>query len=284
MTTTGVWWDINTCPIPDGCDPGRVRSRIESALQEYIGPGCPVTIFCIGNLEFISPQILKGISSSGIHLRHSVYQGMGVCYHLDEWEERNPPPAKIMLVSSDSSWFNFSFYSPADTLFFAHFQILCLSQHARLLTHGPGKTYWERNHALWIQTALYVLRMNLPRGFAHYAKFLAKAVMISSTISRVLIIHNKWLQIISNHLFRPIYLTKWKPSFQLVSFFICICSAMYLGKRADGVRRPRSEPSIPLLSTSCLGDEIESSGVLKKLWFFKRVSSLWPPSESLLLV
>ncbi|KFK24924.1 hypothetical protein AALP_AA8G042600 [Arabis alpina] len=99
--TVGVWWDINTCPVPDGYDPGRVRSRIESALHEYLGPGCPITIFCVGNLEYISPQVLKNISSSGILLRHTFFRGMAVSDLLREWEKRNLPPAKIMLISAD---------------------------------------------------------------------------------------------------------------------------------------------------------------------------------------
>ncbi|VVB13124.1 unnamed protein product [Arabis nemorensis] len=86
------------------------------------------------------------------------------------------------------------------------------------------------------------------------------------TIYQLILVSKRWLQIISNPLFRHTYLTKWKPSFQLVGFFVC--NAMYLGKRADGVRRPRSEPSIPLLSTSSLGDEMESTGVLKKLGYY----------------
>ncbi|VVB07322.1 unnamed protein product [Arabis nemorensis] len=104
--TTGVWWDINTCPIPDGYDPGLVRWRIESALQGYLGPGCPVTIFCIGNLEFISPQVLKEISSSGILLIHAVSGWEAVLTLWHEWKRRNPPPAKILLISADRSWIN----------------------------------------------------------------------------------------------------------------------------------------------------------------------------------
>ncbi|KFK25198.1 hypothetical protein AALP_AA8G080100 [Arabis alpina] len=77
--TIGVWW------IPDGC----IRSRIESALHEYIGHACSVTIFCVGNLEYISPQVLKAISSSGIHLRHTLIRGRSVISLLDEWEKQS---------------------------------------------------------------------------------------------------------------------------------------------------------------------------------------------------
>lgn len=86
------------------------------------------------------------------------------------------------------------------------------------------------------------------------------------TLYKLILVSKRWLQIISSPFFRHTYLTKWKPSFQLIGFFIC--SSTYLGRRIDGVRRPRNEPSLPLLSTSCIGDEIESSGVLKKLGYY----------------
>ncbi|EOA20699.1 hypothetical protein CARUB_v10001013mg, partial [Capsella rubella] len=85
------------------------------------------------------------------------------------------------------------------------------------------------------------------------------------TIYKLILVSKRWLQIISSPYFRHTYLTKWKPSFQLIGFFVG--SSMYLGKRLNG-RRPRAEPSLPLLSTSSLGDEIESSGILKKLGYY----------------
>ncbi|CAN8257220.1 unnamed protein product [Cochlearia groenlandica] len=86
------------------------------------------------------------------------------------------------------------------------------------------------------------------------------------TLYKLILVSKKWLQIISSPFFRHAYLSKWTPRFHLIGFFVC--NTMYLGKRVDGVRRPRNELSLPLLSTSGLGDEIESSGVLKKLGYY----------------
>ncbi|KAG2310232.1 hypothetical protein Bca4012_024722 [Brassica carinata] len=86
------------------------------------------------------------------------------------------------------------------------------------------------------------------------------------TTYKLILVSKRWLQIISNPFFRQAYLTKWKPSFHLIGFFIS--NTMYLGKRVERVHRPRSESSLSLLSTSGLGDEIESSGALKKLGYY----------------
>ncbi|CAA7033979.1 unnamed protein product [Microthlaspi erraticum] len=86
------------------------------------------------------------------------------------------------------------------------------------------------------------------------------------TIYQLVLVSKRWLQVVSSPLFRRTYLTKWKPSFHLIGFFIC--NSTYLGRRLDKGRRPRSEASLPLLSTSTVGDEIESSGVLKKLGYY----------------
>ncbi|ESQ40309.1 hypothetical protein EUTSA_v10013722mg [Eutrema salsugineum] len=86
------------------------------------------------------------------------------------------------------------------------------------------------------------------------------------TTYKLILVSKRWLQIISSPFFRHTYLTKWKPTFHLIGFFVC--NTMYLGKKIEGVRRPRSESSLPLLSTSTLGDEIESSGILQKLGYY----------------
>lgn len=86
------------------------------------------------------------------------------------------------------------------------------------------------------------------------------------TIYKLILVSKRWLEIIASPCFRHTYLAKWKPNFELIGFFVC--SSMYLGRRIDGTRRPRAEPSLPLLSTSSIGDEIESSGILKKLGYY----------------
>ena len=69
----GVWWDLNTCPVPAGVDPRCVRACIESALEKQIGRRSAVSIYAIGNLEYISSDLLQNISSSGIILTHAPF-------------------------------------------------------------------------------------------------------------------------------------------------------------------------------------------------------------------
>ncbi|XP_018511246.2 F-box protein At5g03970 isoform X1 [Brassica rapa] len=84
---------------------------------------------------------------------------------------------------------------------------------------------------------------------------------------KLILVSKRWLQIISSPFFRHAYLAKWKPNFHLIGFFISNTS--YVGKKhVERVRRPRSESSMPLLSTSSLGDEVETSGALKKLGYY----------------
>ncbi|BAB08896.1 unnamed protein product [Arabidopsis thaliana] len=47
---TMVWWDINSCPVPDGYDARMVAHSIESELKKAGYPG-PLTITAIGYLN-----------------------------------------------------------------------------------------------------------------------------------------------------------------------------------------------------------------------------------------
>ncbi|WZZ07698.1 hypothetical protein YC2023_093619 [Brassica napus] len=82
--TTGVWWDINTCLVPGGYDPRRVRPSIEAALFKLMGPH-PVVIYCVGNLEYISRTLLEEISSSGIRFKHTPFGGVEFIRLLRTW-------------------------------------------------------------------------------------------------------------------------------------------------------------------------------------------------------
>ncbi|KAL0740281.1 hypothetical protein Bca4012_081794 [Brassica carinata] len=73
---TAVWWDMDTCPVPDGYDAGRVRPSIEGALKElgYYGP--VVTITAMGNLKEAAPNLLQRLSSTGILVQHAITGGV----------------------------------------------------------------------------------------------------------------------------------------------------------------------------------------------------------------
>ncbi|KAJ4896027.1 putative endonuclease or glycosyl hydrolase [Raphanus sativus] len=93
---TGVWWDLNTCPVPAGVEPRRVRECIESALYKEMGYRSQVHIYAFGNLEYMPSALLEEISSSGIVVSHAPCGGNSLSGLLDEWSEDNPTPATIV--------------------------------------------------------------------------------------------------------------------------------------------------------------------------------------------
>ncbi|KAJ0252361.1 hypothetical protein HA466_0131580 [Hirschfeldia incana] len=97
---TVVWWDLNTCPVPAGVDPRCVRGCIESALEEETGRTA-VTIYAMGNLEYISNDLLEKISSSGIILTHAPCGVNDLSEFLGDWRKSPYPPHIIMVISGD---------------------------------------------------------------------------------------------------------------------------------------------------------------------------------------
>ncbi|EOA18824.1 hypothetical protein CARUB_v10007438mg, partial [Capsella rubella] len=59
---TMVWWDINSCPVPDGYDASMVAQSIELALKKAGHTG-PLTITAIGYLNYTLKQMPDGMSS-----------------------------------------------------------------------------------------------------------------------------------------------------------------------------------------------------------------------------
>lgn len=87
-----------------------------------------------------------------------------------------------------------------------------------------------------------------------------------STIFKLILVSKRWLRVISSSSFRRCYVKRWNQNFRLLGFFVC--NFLYLGRPRDGYHRPRWEPALPLLSTCKEGDDLKSSGVLKKLGYF----------------
>ncbi|MBA0611854.1 hypothetical protein Godav_012506 [Gossypium davidsonii] len=86
------------------------------------------------------------------------------------------------------------------------------------------------------------------------------------SITKFVIVSKRWLHLICSSSFRHSYLSRWRVGFNLLGFFVC--NSLYLGRPKGGARRPRSEPALPLLSSSREGDDLKFSGVLKKLGYF----------------
>lgn len=66
---TSVWWDIENCQVPKGCEPHSIAQNISSALftMNYKGP---VSISAYGDTHRIPPPVQQALSSTGIALNH----------------------------------------------------------------------------------------------------------------------------------------------------------------------------------------------------------------------
>lgn len=65
---TIVWWDMDSCPLPNGYEPSRVGPRIDTELKNQ-GYNGPLTIIGIGNLEGVPHDFLKALSSGGVVIK-----------------------------------------------------------------------------------------------------------------------------------------------------------------------------------------------------------------------
>lgn len=66
---TSVWWDIENCQVPKGCDPHAIAQNISSALAKLYYSG-PVSISAYGDTNRIPASVQQALSSTGIALNH----------------------------------------------------------------------------------------------------------------------------------------------------------------------------------------------------------------------
>lgn len=66
---TSVWWDIENCQVPKGCEAHSIAQNISSALVNinYCGP---VSISAYGDTTRIPSSVQQALSSTGISLNH----------------------------------------------------------------------------------------------------------------------------------------------------------------------------------------------------------------------
>ncbi|XP_013599131.1 PREDICTED: uncharacterized protein LOC106306894 isoform X2 [Brassica oleracea var. oleracea] len=66
-----VWWNMFDCPIPEGYDARRVRPSLEEAFKK-LGYSGPVSITAYGDLNHTPEHLLRGLSSTGVSLAHTI--------------------------------------------------------------------------------------------------------------------------------------------------------------------------------------------------------------------
>nr|VDC93403.1 unnamed protein product [Brassica oleracea] len=93
-----VWWDMTSCPLPEGYDARRVRPSLEAAFKE-LGYSGPVSITAYGDHNHTP---LQALSSTGVHALHCVPDLPDMASVVEKWHYDNPPrAATIMMVISD---------------------------------------------------------------------------------------------------------------------------------------------------------------------------------------
>ncbi|XP_011023875.1 PREDICTED: uncharacterized protein LOC105125218 [Populus euphratica] len=105
-----VWWDIENCHVPMGCDPHAIAQNISSALvkMNYCGP---VSISAYGDTHRIDSAVQQALSSTGIALNH-VPAGVKdasdkkILVDMLFWAVDNPAPGNYLLISGDRDFSN----------------------------------------------------------------------------------------------------------------------------------------------------------------------------------
>ncbi|XP_044482466.1 uncharacterized protein LOC123208900 [Mangifera indica] len=107
---TSVWWDIENCQVPKGCEPHAIAQNISSAVAKlnYCGP---LSISAYGDTNRIPQSVQHALSSTGISL-NQVPPGVKdasdkkILVDMLFWAVDNPAPANIMLISGDRDFSN----------------------------------------------------------------------------------------------------------------------------------------------------------------------------------
>ncbi|KAH0922411.1 hypothetical protein HID58_022429 [Brassica napus] len=91
---TIVWWDMDSCPLPNGYEPSRVGPRIDTELKNQ-GYNGPLTIIGIGNLEGVPHDFLIALSSGGVVIKQLP---LAVTEHAD------PEPPTLLVDNFGGEW------------------------------------------------------------------------------------------------------------------------------------------------------------------------------------
>ncbi|GKU91179.1 hypothetical protein SLEP1_g5087 [Rubroshorea leprosula] len=107
---TSVWWDIENCAVPKGCNPHAIAQNIASALAK-IGYCGPLSISAFGDTNRIPSSVQHALSSTGVTLNH-VPAGIKdasdkkILVEMLLWAVDNPAPANYLLISGDRDFSN----------------------------------------------------------------------------------------------------------------------------------------------------------------------------------
>ncbi|KAF2561592.1 hypothetical protein F2Q70_00018829, partial [Brassica cretica] len=103
-----VWWDVENCQVPKGCDAHKIALNIKSGVEKmkYCGP---VTIYAYGDINQMTSSVQQALSSTGVSVTHvppGVKDGSDKKILVDMllWAMQNRAPANMMLISGDGDY------------------------------------------------------------------------------------------------------------------------------------------------------------------------------------
>uniref|UniRef100_A0A1J3JWY0 NYN domain-containing protein n=1 Tax=Noccaea caerulescens TaxID=107243 RepID=A0A1J3JWY0_NOCCA len=95
---TAVFWNMDTCPVPQGFDARRVGPCIKRYLKK-LGYTGPLTMCAFGLLTDIPSEDLRAVSSTGFILNVDPYGSNSLSSYVFCWTLNNSPPANIMVIT-----------------------------------------------------------------------------------------------------------------------------------------------------------------------------------------
>ncbi|KAL3827737.1 hypothetical protein ACJIZ3_016539 [Penstemon smallii] len=107
---TSVWWDIENCQVPKGCDAHVIAQNISSALVKMNFCG-PISISAYCDTNRIPNYVQKALSSTGVSLNHvpagaKDASDKKILVDMLFWAVDNPAPANYLLISGDRDFSN----------------------------------------------------------------------------------------------------------------------------------------------------------------------------------
>eukprot|EP00252_Welwitschia_mirabilis_P021153 TRINITY_DN5340_c0_g2_i1.p1 TRINITY_DN5340_c0_g2~~TRINITY_DN5340_c0_g2_i1.p1 ORF type:complete len:701 (-),score=96.91 TRINITY_DN5340_c0_g2_i1:433-2535(-) len=107
---TSVWWDLESCPVPDRVDPYCLAQNISSALAEFDYKG-RLSITAFADSHKLPEKVQRALSNTGIALHHvptgvKDAKDMKILVDMLFWAVDNSAPANYLVISGDHDFAN----------------------------------------------------------------------------------------------------------------------------------------------------------------------------------
>ncbi|XP_010438999.1 PREDICTED: uncharacterized protein LOC104722519 [Camelina sativa] len=102
---TGVFWDVEDYPIPDGLDPASIYQSIKEAVKKH-GCDAEVTIHAYADDNTFSDELRRQFSDGGFKFEVSTAEGGKYAIHcamyadIMIWTLENPTPSNLVVLAN----------------------------------------------------------------------------------------------------------------------------------------------------------------------------------------